>query len=118
MDKKILSILVGAGVVSFNADGSIDLSATAEKVKGLIQKEQEENLVLDTKIEAALDTVFDTLGMDTVPSPTLTAMAAVSLAGNNPAMIPSFQASIAEYLGRSARFVGKRGRNGGIVRQK
>lgn len=118
MDKKILSVLVNAGVVSFGADGSIDLSATGENVKAAIAKEQEENQVVDSRIEAALDSVFDTLGTDIVPAPTLTAMAAVSLAGNHPASIPTWQSSIADYLGRTARFQGKRGKGGGIVRQK
>lgn len=117
MDKKILSALVNAGVVSFAADGSIDLSTTAENVKARLAEEEVENKVLDQKIEEAVCNQFNLLGLEVVPAPTLIAMSAVALAGNTPARVGDFQAKVTEYLARSPRFQGKRGKGGGIVKQ-
>lgn len=113
---KILSVLVNAGVVSFKADGSIDLEATSENVKVRLGEEEIANRAEDGKIETALCEVFATLGLETVPAPTLTAMAAVSLAGSQPARVAEYQAKVTEYLARSPRFQGKRGKGGGIVK--
>jgi hypothetical protein len=114
---KILSALVNAGVVSFASDGSIDLSATAENVKARLAEEEIANRAEDGAIEEALVATFAMLGLEVVPAPTLTAMAAVSLAGNTPVRVAEYQGKVTEYLGRSARFEGKRGRNGGIVKK-
>jgi hypothetical protein len=113
---KILSVLVNAGVVSFKSDGTIDLETTGALVAARLAEEEVANRAEDGAIEDSLVQVFGTLGLETIPAPTLTAMAAVALAGSQPARVAEYQAKVSEYLARSPRFQGKRGRNGGIVK--
>lgn len=98
------------------ANGSINIDATLQNLKGAILAEQEANVKLDSVIEQALDTVYDKLQTDIYPTPEVVAMASTTIVGSDLARMATVSEQIRDYLGRSARFQGERGRKGGLRR--
>ena len=106
------------GFVVFAADGSIDVDATCDKIKSGIVVELEHNAVMDSKIESALDNVFTRLNVDVYPTPEVVSMASAILVGNEITKMAEVSEQVRDYLSRSSRFVGVRGRKGGLRKVK
>lgn len=112
----ILSDLVKAGVV-VNGSNGIDLDATMGKLKAALYAELEAQAGTDAKIEAALDTLFD--GVEAgkaIPTDACIGKVANDLAGGDILAVAEWTVAVRDFLSRSARFTGKRGRNGGVIR--
>lgn len=110
----ILSALKGH--VVFNSDGSVNFAATAEKISAALAAELEATAVRDIEIEAALDNVYARLGVDIYPSPQVVSIAAATMVGSDITKMASVAEEVRDYLVRSTRFVGERGRKGGLRR--
>ena len=104
------------GIVVFAADGSIDLSATANAVTVALASEIEATANRDKEIEAVLDNVYTRLGVDIYPTPEVVSIASATLVGSDLTKMANVSDEIRNYLSRSARFVGERGRKGGLRR--
>jgi len=113
---KVVSLLAGADLLFFQQDGTIDIQRTVSNISEKLIAEQEQNREIDSKIEAEVDDLFDRMGTDVVDSGTVIAMVGVTLAGGNPAMVADCQKKVQDFLKRSPRFAGKRGRSGGMGR--
>lgn len=105
-----------SGFVVVNADGSINMEATLKNVQGAITAELEAKASTDVAVEAALDQAFDLLKVDIYPTPEVVSIASSILVGNDVTKLAGAADSVRDYLERSARFKGERGRKGGLRR--
>jgi hypothetical protein len=110
------SILAAVKDLVVSGVNGVDLDATMSKVRAALAAEIESAAVMDQKIEAALDNVYDLLKTDKFPTPSVVAMAASSLVGSDLTQLAKVSDQIHDYLNRSVRFKGERGRNGGLKR--
>lgn len=99
-----------------SVDGEVDLEATFNAVKAAWVMECEASAVRDTEIESALDNAFACLGTDVYPTPEVVSIASTMLAGNDLTAMAGIADEVRDYLSRSSRFVGVRGRKGGLRR--
>lgn len=110
--------LVGSlgALVCRNADGSVDFEGTADAVSAALAAEVEATAVRDSEIEATLDDVFARLNTDIYPTPEVVSIAAATLVGSDITKMASTAEEVRDFLSRTARFVGERGRKGGLRR--
>lgn len=111
-----MGILAAVKSCVVNVNGSVDMDATLANIRKALASELEANQALDAQIESALDTVYNRLGVDIFPGPEVVAMAAATLVGTELTRMATVSDQIRDYLSRSARFVGERGRKGGLRR--
>lgn len=109
----ILGTLKSANVL-VSGDSGIDIEATLDALKAVIAAEVESTSIQDKEIEAALDDVYHRLGVDVYQTPAIVSMAAATLCGNDVTAMASKSEAVRDFLSRSSRFVGVRGRNGGL----
>lgn len=103
-----------APYVVLSDDGSVDLTATMAAVEAAYLAECEASVVRDSQIESALNETFTSLGVDIYPTPEVVSIAAAMLSGGELTKLAGIADEVREYLGRSTKFVGQRGRNGGL----
>lgn len=118
MSKSVLGFLKGADLVSFHTDGSIDWEVTSVNIQCVVDQEVSDCAESDYKIENALNEIFDQLPSGShIPSPLAVnlVVSKIAPAGDIPAMTEATN-QVNDYLERSTKFVGKRGRNGGLTR--
>lgn len=96
--------------------GGVDLELTLQAVKAAWLAECEASEVRDAEIASALDQTFTSLGVDVYPTPEVVSIASAMLAGGDLAKMAGIANEVREYLGRSTRFKGERGRKGGLRR--
>jgi hypothetical protein len=112
---KILSA-VSAFIVLDNA-GSVDWEGTLGSIQAQMEMELVENRESDLKIEAALHSIYDSMDPGIgLPTPVVVQAVSASLAGGNLQGQILFAAKVEDFLGRTNRFVSKRGRSGGLFR--
>lgn len=111
-----MGILAAVKSCIVNVNGTIDLDATLSNIRKLLVAELEQNATMDASIETALDSVYDRLGVDIYPTPEVVSIASATLVGSDLAKMAGVSEQIRDYLGRSARFQGERGRKGGLRR--
>lgn len=104
--------------VVFGSDGSVDVDATTDNLRAAIASELERNAVRDSEIETALDDVFARLGTDIYPTPEVVSIASALMVGSDLTKMASTADEVRDYLSRSSRFVGERGRKGGLRKVK
>lgn len=107
-----------SGFVVFNNDGSLNVEDTVENIRKAVMLEIEQTAIRDIEIEAALDNVYTRLGTDVYPTPEVISIAAAGMVGNDLSQMAVVSEQIREYLTRSTRFVGVRGRKGGLRKVK
>ena len=100
----------------YAADGSLDLSATATAVAAALAAEIDATSLRDAEIEAVIDSVYARLGVDVYPTPEVVSIAATTLVGSELTRMSAVSEEIRGFLSRSHRFVGERGRKGGLRR--
>lgn len=105
------SVLSGF-VVSVN--GVVDVDATLEAVKTAWITECEASATRDKEIEAALNDTFVRLNTDKYPTPEVVSITSAILAGSDITQIATVADEVRDYLSRSTKFKGERGRNGGL----
>lgn len=117
MAQSVLSFLSSLSLVVRHADGSVDLDATADKVKLDLSMEIQATAEADIDIERELDALFDTREAGK-PVPTGFAVSHVAsrLGGGDVDSVLAMTAMVEDYLKRTTRFEGRRGRNGGLFR--
>lgn len=101
-----------------SSNGSIDFAATANKVSAALAAEVEATAVRDSEIEAVLDNVYARLGVDVYPTPEVVSIAAATLVGSDITKMASVSDEVRGFLSRTSRFVGERGRKGGLRKVK
>lgn len=112
---KILSAV--AAFLSTNEDGSVNWERTLGGIRAQLQAEISANAERDVQVEAALDSLYDTLAPgSSLPTPTVVQTVAASLAGGKLQEQIRIAGEVDDYLKRSTRFVSKRGRSGGLFR--
>ena len=115
MEKNILSS-VSAFVVLTN-EGSVVWDSTLAGIRGQMQIEMEENSKSDGEIEVGLDSLYDSLPVGTgLPTPMVVQTVSASLASGNIQAQIAWTAKVEDFLGRTNRFISKRGRSGGLFR--
>ena len=113
--KKILSHL--SAFIVLDNEGSTDWDSTLSGIRSQMELEILENGESDGKIEAALDSIYDSLDPGIgLPTPVVVQTVSASLAGGNLQEQISISAKVEDFLARTERFVSKRGRSGGLFR--
>jgi hypothetical protein len=118
MAKSILGFLKGENLVCFNTDGSVDWDVTSENIRCVVDQEVFNCAEADSKIETALNEVFNQLPDGAhIPSPLAVnlVVSKIAIPGDITSMTEATN-QVNAYLERSTKFVGKRGRNGGLTR--
>lgn len=106
---------ISSMIVSNN--GIVDWDITLDNIKSQLVKEIEESQKSDSLIEKELNELFDMVPAGTgVPSPAVVQAVSSNLAGGNFAKQLEFVPMVESFLGRTNRFVSKRGRSGGLFR--
>lgn len=101
----------------FNTDGSVNWERSSTAIRNAVEGEIAENRGYDTAIEQALDRLFDKIPAGTgVRTPLAVQAVSAELCGGDIMQMTEFSAKVEDYLNRSGRFVGKRGRSGGLFR--
>lgn len=107
-----------APFIASTVDGTVDVDATLAAVKAAWLAEIEASAVRDAEIETALDNTFTSLGVDIYPTPEVVSIASAMLSGGELNKLAGIADEVREYLGRTTRFKGERGRKGGLRRLK
>ena len=116
----LFSVLSSQGLVVTATDGSIDFTATLDNVQNRVEVEATEAAEWDAKVENSLNEIFDSLPADQrIARPLAVNLAVQKLGGDKPTLETMIELTgrIDDYLDRSVRFTGKRGRNGGLGRE-
>lgn len=119
MSKSIFGFLKSAEVVSLTAEGVIDWEATLSTIQNKVESELAESAERDTVIETTLLGVFDKLPPGgSIPRPLAVSMAVNEIlgGGTNILAMTEWTGHVSDYLDRTTKFVGKRGRNGGLFK--
>ena len=112
---KILSAVSALIVRGYN--GEISWEETGEAILAALQADLAEVASHDAAIEAALDRLYDRVPAGTaIRTPIVVQAVAAELAGGDFLRMTETTALVEAYLDRSVRFVGQRGRNGGLKR--
>lgn len=103
---------LSAFTVSVN--GVVDIDATLKAVKAAWIAECEASAVRDNEIESALDNAFTSLGVSVYPTPQIVSIASAMLVQGELNKMAGVAEEIKDYLSRSNKFKGERGRKGGL----
>ena len=114
-NKKILSAV--SQFLVLDNDGSVDWEGTLGSIQAQMEMELVENQESDSSIEAALDSVYDSMDPGIgLPTPVVVQTVSAALANGNLQEQILFAGKVEDFLSRTNRFVSKRGRSGGLFR--
>ncbi|NDB82602.1 MAG: hypothetical protein EB127_07660 [Alphaproteobacteria bacterium] len=119
MSKSIFGFLKTAEVVSFCADGSVDWETTLSTIQNKVESEIAESAERDYVIEATLTELFNKLPEGgSLPRPIAVSLTVSKVLGNtdNLVAMADWTGHVNDYLDRTTKFIGKRGRNGGLFK--
>lgn len=118
MSKSIFGFLKSAEVVAVTATGAIDWEATLSTIQSKVESELAESAERDALIETKLDQVFEKLPSGgSLPRPIAVSMVVSEIVGvGGISAMAEWTNHVNDYLDRTTRFVGKRGRNGGLFK--
>lgn len=119
MSKSIFGFLKSAEVVSLNTDGSVDWEVTLSAIQSKVETELAESSERDSVIETKLYELFAKLPEGgSLPRPIAASMVVSEVVGSTGdiAAMAAWTNHVNDYLDRTDKFVGKRGRNGGLFK--
>lgn len=119
MSKNIFGFLKQAEVVSLTTEGGIDWEVTLATIQAKVESELAESAERDYVIETKLNEVFAKLPAGgSLPRPLAVSMVVNDVVGGtgNIAAMTEWTNHVNDYLDRTTKFVGKRGRNGGLFK--
>lgn len=119
MSKSVFGFLSSANLVSLTATGEVDWDTTLTAIQGKVETEIAESAERDAVIEAALFGIFDKLPPGgSLPRPLAVSLAVNEVVGSGGGILAmtEYTNHVNDYLDRTTKFVGKRGRNGGLFR--
>ena len=102
----------------FSADGSLNWGESSAHIRAAVEKEIEENRVLDLAIMNAVNAVYDRLATnESMVTGDVVAYASLDLSAQGYSR-DEMKVKVKDYLNRSRQqFVPQKGRTGGLVRQ-
>lgn len=103
---------LSAFTVSVN--GVVDIDSTLKAVKSAWIAECEASAARDIEIETSLNNAFTSLGVSVYPTPEIVAIASATLVNGELTKMAGVADEVREYLSRSNKFKGERGRKGGL----
>ena len=95
-------------------NGTVNVEATLSAVKAAWLAECEASAVRDNQIEAALNNAFTSLGVCIYPTPEIVSIASAMLVNGELNKLAGVADEVRDYLSRSNKFKGERGRKGGL----
>lgn len=119
MSKSIFGFLKSAELVSLHTNGSVDWETTLSTIQNKVETELAEASERDGVIENILDQVFAKLPTGgSLPRPIAVSMVVSEVVGStgNISAMAEWTNHVNDYLDRTDKFVGKRGRNGGLFK--
>lgn len=119
MSKSVFGFLKSAELVSLTAEGGIDWETTLTTIQAKVEGEIAESSERDYVIETKLEELFAKLPPGgSLPRPLAVSMVVNEVVGNtgNILAMTEWTGHVNDYLDRTSKFVGKRGRNGGLFK--
>ena len=119
MSKSIFGFLKTAEVIAFTAQGEVDWETTLSTVQNKVESEIAEAAERDSVIEATLMDLFNKLpDGGSLPRPIAVSLTVSKVLGNtdNLVAMADWTGHVNDYLDRTTKFIGKRGRNGGLFK--